>query len=90
MAGTGTGASVKSPPSSGSAQATPGAGGLAALCEDDWDNEEWGTLQEEPVSLPDGVHDIIVVKVTVGLLAVSGATVTLLILAGQPHLLLDR
>ncbi|XP_072929974.1 N-terminal kinase-like protein [Epargyreus clarus] len=44
-AGTGTGASVKSPPSSGSAHATPG---LAALCEDDWDNEEWGTLQENP------------------------------------------
>ncbi|KAJ2944793.1 hypothetical protein O0L34_g1683 [Tuta absoluta] len=44
----GTGASVKSPPSSGSAQATPG---LAALCEDDnddWDNDEWGTLQEQP------------------------------------------
>ncbi|XP_075983042.1 N-terminal kinase-like protein yata isoform X1 [Anticarsia gemmatalis] len=41
----GTGASVKSPPSSGSAHATPA---LAALCEDDWDNEEWGTLQEQP------------------------------------------
>ncbi|CAD0203839.1 unnamed protein product [Chrysodeixis includens] len=40
-----TGASAKSPPSSGSAQATPA---LAALCEDDWDNEEWGTLQEQP------------------------------------------
>lgn len=41
----GTGASAKSPPSSGSAQATPA---LAALCEDDWDNEEWGELQEQP------------------------------------------
>ncbi|RVE55334.1 hypothetical protein evm_000232 [Chilo suppressalis] len=41
----GTGASVKSPPSSGSAQATPA---LAALCEDEWDNDEWGTLQEQP------------------------------------------
>ncbi|XP_059053427.1 N-terminal kinase-like protein [Achroia grisella] len=43
----GTGASAKSPPSSGSAQATPG---LGALCEDDWDNEEWGTLQEQPTA----------------------------------------
>ncbi|XP_047536783.1 N-terminal kinase-like protein isoform X1 [Vanessa atalanta] len=42
-----TAASAKSPPSSGSAQATPG---LAALCEDDWDNEEWGTLQEQPAA----------------------------------------
>ncbi|PZC75500.1 hypothetical protein B5X24_HaOG206041 [Helicoverpa armigera] len=42
----GTGASAKSPPSSGSAQATPA---LAALCEDEWDNEEWGELQEQPV-----------------------------------------
>lgn len=43
----GTGASVKSPPSSGSAQATPA---LAALCEDEWDNEEWGELQEQPLA----------------------------------------
>ncbi|XP_048486188.1 N-terminal kinase-like protein isoform X2 [Plutella xylostella] len=43
----GTGASAKSPASSGSAAA---AGGLAALCEDEWDNEEWGTLQEEPTA----------------------------------------
>lgn len=34
-------AAVRSPP--------PGAAALAALCEDDgWDNEEWGTLEEEP------------------------------------------
>ncbi|GBP65937.1 N-terminal kinase-like protein [Eumeta japonica] len=42
-----TGLSAKSPPSSNSASG-PGASGLAALCEDEWDNEEWGTLQEEP------------------------------------------
>ncbi|XP_045776230.1 N-terminal kinase-like protein isoform X2 [Maniola jurtina] len=42
-----TAASAKSPGSSGSAQATPG---LAALCEDEWDNEEWGTLQEQPAA----------------------------------------
>ncbi|XP_026314838.1 N-terminal kinase-like protein isoform X1 [Hyposmocoma kahamanoa] len=42
----GTGASAKSPPSSGSAQ--PNTPGLTALCEDEWDNDEWGTLQEQP------------------------------------------
>lgn len=42
-------ASVKSPPSSGSAPGGSGGSGvLTALNEDDWDNEEWGTLQEEP------------------------------------------
>lgn len=41
---------MKSPPSSGSATGPSGTTALAALCEDDWDNEEWGTLQEEPVS----------------------------------------
>lgn len=41
----GTGASAKSPASSGSAAA---AAPLNTLCEDDWDNGEWGTLQEQP------------------------------------------
>ncbi|CAK1552241.1 unnamed protein product [Leptosia nina] len=27
-----------------------GAGGLAALCEDEWDNDEWGELQEQPAA----------------------------------------
>ncbi|XP_028038667.1 N-terminal kinase-like protein [Bombyx mandarina] len=35
---------------SSSAQAAPG---LAALDEDDWDNEEWGTLQEQPSAKAD-------------------------------------
>ncbi|XP_061384496.1 N-terminal kinase-like protein [Danaus plexippus] len=41
-----TGASAKSPGSSGSAQQPA----LTALCEDDWDNDEWGTLQEQPTA----------------------------------------
>ncbi|KAI8425170.1 hypothetical protein MSG28_006997 [Choristoneura fumiferana] len=43
----GTGASAKSPASSGSAAAAPA---LSALCEDEWDNDEWGTLQEQPAA----------------------------------------
>ncbi|XP_038207052.1 N-terminal kinase-like protein [Zerene cesonia] len=40
-----TGGSAKS-----GASSAQGTGGLAALCEDDWDNEEWGELQEQPAA----------------------------------------